>query len=69
MYDLGEVAQGKMSGSDYMNHWFYGNNGIASDEYARKHPYRAIAANLAGDVATFGAASTLRRMPGWYRTM
>lgn len=69
LYDLGEVAQGKMSGSDYMNHWFYGNNGIASDEYARKHPYRAIAANLAGDVATFGAASTLRRMPGWYRTM
>lgn len=69
VYDTRKLIQGKMSGNDYINHWFFGNNGIASDEYARKHPYRTMAANLIGDIATFGAASTLRKMPSWYRTM
>lgn len=68
-YDTGQLIQGHMPLNEYMNKLYYGNNGIVSDEYARKHPYRTMAANLAGDIATFGAASTLRRMPNWYRTM
>ena len=59
-YDTGQLIQGYMPLNEYMNKLYYGNNGIVSDEYARKHPYRAMAANLAGDIATFGAASTLR---------
>lgn len=59
-YDTGQLIQGHMPLNEYMNKLYYGNNGIVSDEYARKHPYRAMATNLAGDIATFGAASTLR---------
>jgi hypothetical protein len=59
-YDTGQLIQGYMPLNEYMNKLYFGNNGIVSDEYARKHPYRAMAANLAGDIATFGAASTLR---------
>lgn len=68
-YDTGQLIQGYMPLNEYMNKLYYGNNGIVSDEYARKHPYRTMATNLAGDIATFGAASTLRKMPSWYRTM
>jgi len=59
-YDTGQLIQGYMPLNEYMNKLYYGNNGIVSDEYARKHPYRTIAANLVGDIATFGAVSTLR---------
>lgn len=59
-YDTGQLIQGHMPLNEYMNKLYYGNNGIVSDEYARKHPYRTMAANLIGDIATFGAASTLR---------
>ena len=69
VYDTGQLIQGYIPLNEYMNNLYFGNNGIVSDEYARKHPYRTMAANLAGDIATFGAASTLRKMPSWYRTM
>ena len=62
-------TEGYMPLNEYINKLYFGNNGIVSDEYARKHPYRAMATNLVGDIATFGTASTLRKMPSWYRTM
>ena len=60
VYDTGQLIQGYMPLNEYMNKLYFGNNGIVSDEYARKHPYRAMATNLVGDIATFGTASTLR---------
>ena len=69
VYDTKQLIQGYMPLNEYMDKLYFGNNGIASDEYARKHPYRAMAANLIGDIATFGTASALRKMPTWYRTM
>lgn len=69
VYDTGQLINGNMSLNEYMNKLYFGNNGIASNEYARKHPYRAMAANLVGDIATFGTSSALLKMPSWYRAM
>lgn len=68
-YDLGEAIKGNMSWDNFGNSWFYGNNGVLSDEYARENPNAAMAINLAGDVAAFGGAGLLRRMPTYSRMM
>lgn len=68
-YDLGEAIKGNMSWDKFGNSWFYGNNGVLSDEYARENPNAAMAINLAGDVAAFGGAGLLRRMPTYSRMM
>ena len=68
-YDLGEVIKGNMPWSEYGNRFIQGNEGVVSADYAKAHPYKSMAINTIGDIATLGAASIARKMPGWYRAM
>ena len=68
VYDTFQFLNRNMTSDKLANNWFYGNNGIVSDEYAEKHPYLSAAANLVGDAATFGGAAFMRKLPA-YRTI
>lgn len=52
-----------MPWSEYGNRFIQGNEGVVSADYAKAHPYKSMAINTIGDIATFGAASALRKLP------
>lgn len=68
-YDLGEVIKGNMPWSDYGNRFIQGNEGVVSADYAKEHPYKSMALNTIGDIAAFGAASALRKLPKYAALM
>lgn len=62
IYDIGDLASGNMSRTQYIDRWINGNNGIVSDKFAQEHPYWSLGINGATDVVTgVGTASLLNR--------
>ena len=55
LYDLTPLVRGDMNGSDYINRWAFGNEGIVSADFANRHPYGALAINAGTDILTGGA--------------
>ena len=62
IYDIGDLASGNMSRTQYIDRWINGNNGIVSDKFAQEHPYWSLGINGATDVVTgVGTAGLLNR--------
>lgn len=51
-YDTGNLLLGGMNWSNYTNSWINGNNGVVSDEFAKKHSTLSNTLNGAIDITT-----------------
>lgn len=58
---VADIFNPEISWHDVTNSMVMGNNGIVTDQYAKEHPYLAMAANLAADIVLGGLGARALR--------